>query len=222
MKLTHSSLRKSLIVMGFLTSFASYSLSYAEVVKPFDYSNPTSATTAKATTSYVNNSASHGRVNNDLFGNGYYVGGTIGQSEGSTYCNGASACEDSDSAWKIFGGYKLFDNLSVEGAYLNLGDIRKEGQNSDISAFAAYGVGSLPVTKKFDAFAKLGAARWKSENSDGDQSGFGMAYGVGAKMILNETTKIRAEWEKVLDVETSASEETDVNMLSIGIELSTF
>lgn len=41
-------------------------------------------------------------------------------------------------------------------------------------------------------------------------------------MNINERTKLRAEWEKVLDVETSPTDSTDVNMLSIGVELSTF
>ena len=210
MKLTHSTFRKSLMVVGVLSTITAFSIVHADLPKAFDYT--------KASTNYVDNTSSGG----DLFGNSYYLGGTIGQSEASTYCEGATGCEDSDSAWKLFGGYKLYDKLSVEGAYLNLGDIRKDGQNSDVSAFAAYGVGTLPVTEKFDAFAKLGATRWKSKNTDGSQSGFGMTYGIGAKMTLNETTKIRAEWEKLLDVETSNTEETDINMLSIGVEFTTF
>ena len=210
MKFTQSTLSKSLISMGLLSSIASYSVANADLPKAFDYN--------KASTTYVDNTSSGG----DLFNKGYYVGGAIGQSEAATYCNGASGCEDSDSAWKVFGGYQLLDKVSIEGSYVNLGDIRKDGQNSDVSAFAAYGMGTLPVTEKFDAFAKVGGAYWKSENSDGSESGFGLAYGVGAKMRLNETTKIRAEWEKITDVETSSSEDSDINMLSIGVEFTTF
>ncbi len=210
MKLTQSTFSKSLILMGLLSSFASFSSANADLPKAFDYN--------KASTNYVDNTSSSG----DLFNKGYYLGGAIGQSEATTYCNGASGCEDSDSAWKIFGGYKILDKVSIEGTYLNLGDIRKDGQNSDVSAFAAYGVGTLPVTERFDAFAKIGGAYWKSENTDGSQSGFGLAYGVGAKMTLNETTKIRAEWEKVTDVDTSGTEDSDINMLSIGVEFTTF
>lgn len=210
MKFTQSTFRKSFILMGLLSCFTAGTVVNADLPKAFDYN--------KASTNYVDNTSSGG----DLFGNGYYVGGAIGQSEASTYCSGATGCEENDTAWKIFGGYQVIDKISVEGTYLNLGDIRKNGQNSDISAFAAYGVATLPVTEKFDAFAKLGGARWTSENTDGKQSGFGMAYGIGAKMTLNETTKLRAEWEKIQDVETSSSEESDVNMLSIGVELSTF
>lgn len=210
MKFTQSTCCKSLILIGLLSSFASFSTSNADLPKAFDYN--------KASTNYVDNTSSGG----DLFSKGYYLGGAIGQSESSSYCDGATGCEDSDSAWKVFGGYQLMDKVSVEGAYLNLGDIRKDGQSSDVSAFAAYGVGTLPVTEKFDAFAKIGGAYWRSDNTDGNQNGFGLTYGLGAKMTLNETTKIRAEWEKITDVDTSSTEDTDVNMLSIGVEFSTF
>jgi hypothetical protein len=49
-----------------------------------------------------------------------------------------------------------------------------------------------------------------------------MTYGVGAKMHISEKTKLRAEWEKLPSIETSSTEKTDVNMLSVGVELSTY
>ena len=98
----------------------------------------------------------------------------------------------------------------------------KNGENSDISALSANAVGSVQLTEKFDIFGKVGAMRWSSNNSNGDRDGFGVTYGVGAKMRMSESTKIRAEWEQFPGVETSSSQETDVNMLSIGVELSTY
>ncbi|GAA0399301.1 outer membrane beta-barrel protein [Cocleimonas flava] len=201
------SLKKSVILLGLISIV---SVSYADLPKPFDYK--------KASTNYVDNtSGGFGSIANP-----YFFGGSIGASEASSYCSGESNCEDTDTAWKIFGGYKFTDKLSVEGAYMNLGDIYKNGQNSDVSAFSAYGVGTLPVTEQFDVFGKVGATRWSSDNTDGSESGFGASFGVGAKMHINENTKLRAEWEKVLDVETSDSESSDINMLSVGVELSTF
>ena len=67
-----------------------------------------------------------------------------------------------------------------------------------------------------------GGVYWKSENTDGDEKGFSLSYGIGAKMTLNETTKIRAEWEKIEDIDTSSNEKSDINILSIGVELQTF
>lgn len=200
-------LKKSVILLG-LMSIGSVSI--ADLPKAFDYN--------KASTNYVDNTSSgFGSVANP-----YFFGGSIGASEASSYCSGETKCEDTDTAWKVFGGYKFTDKLSVEGAYMNLGDIYKDGENSDVSAMSAYGVGTLPVTEQFDVFGKIGATRWTSDNTDGSTSGFGASYGVGAKMNINENTKLRAEWEKILDVETSNSDSTDINMLSVGIELTTF
>jgi len=198
---------KLAIAMGVISCVSAIN---ADLPKTFDYN--------KASTNYVDNTSN----SLSTVANPIYFGGALGQSEGSSYCDGASGCEDSDTAWKVFGGYKFTDKLAVEGAYMNLGDMYKNSEHSDVSAFSINGVGSLPVTEKFDVFGKIGATRWSSDNSGGSESGFGMTYGVGAKMNMNENTKLRAEWEKVMDVETSGSEETDINVLSVGVELSTF
>ncbi len=202
-----TSLHKSMMLLGLVSAF---SVTHADLPKAFDYN--------KASTNYVDNTSSAGST----VSNPYFFGGTIGASEGTSYCSGESNCEDSDTAWKIFGGYKFTDKLSAEGAFVNLGDMHKNGENSDISAFTLHGVGTLPISEQFDVFAKVGAMRWTSDNTTGDENGFGITYGLGAKMHINESTKLRAEWEKFPSIETSSSQETDVNMLSVGFELSTF
>ncbi len=184
----------------------------ADLPKPFNYNSKS------ANATYVDNTADAGNG----VTNPYYFGGTIGPAEGSSYCSGASNCEDKDSAWKLFGGYRFTDRLSAEGSYIVLGDLHKNGENSDVSVVAAHGVASMPLTEKFDVFGKLGVMRWSSNNTDGSQDGFGVAYGVGTKMHMSETTSLRAEWEKYPGIETSSSEDTDIDMLSVGVELSTF
>ncbi len=206
---------KSMLSLGLITlSIAVTSASFAE---EFDYK--------KASTNYVDNTSSG---NNSGAGglNQYYFGGTIGASDAGSYCSGSTNCEDSDTAWKLFGGYKISENLSAEASYVNLGDVHKTGtsgaENSDVTALTATAVGSMPINEQFDVFGKVGAMRWSSDNTSGSQDGFGLTYGIGAKMDLNETTKLRAEWEKFPSIETSNSEKTDVNMLSVGVELSTY
>ena len=206
---------KLLLVIGFLPAFTIstvfFNTAEADLPKAFDYN--------KASTNYVDNSSSGGSG----VSNPYYFGGTIGMSDASSYCSGETNCEDVDTAWKLFGGYKLTNKLGIEAAYVNLGDIYKNNQNSDVSAFTATAVGTLPVSEQFDVFGKLGAMRWNSDNSNGeDQDGFGVTYGVGTKMHLSETMNLRAEWEKFPSIETSNTEDTDINMLSVGIELSTY
>lgn len=201
-------LNKSLLVLGVIPLFSMVSVVNADL--PFNY--------GKADSNYVDNTSGGGSGESSP----YYLGGTIGSSEASSYCDGETGCEDSDTAWKLFGGYKIWEKLSGEVAYTNLGDIHKNGTNSDVSAISANAVGSIQVTERFDVFGKVGGMRWSSDNTTGDRDGFGVTYGLGAKMHLSESTKLRAEWEQFPDVETSDSEETDVNMLSVGVELSTY
>jgi len=207
---------KSVLALGLFTLSTA---SLADLPQGFDYN--------KASTNYVDNTSSNGGNSVGDIANKMYFGGSIGPSEASSYCDGASNCEDKDTAWKIFGGYKITERLSAEAAYVNLGDINKPAtgggsQTSEASAFTAAAVASMPINDQVDIFGKLGAMRWSTDNSTGDESGFGMTYGVGAKMNISEKTKLRAEWEKLPGIETSPTEETDVNMLSIGVELSTY
>ena len=204
--------KTSLLVLSLAPSLFLATVANAELPNnnTFNYGNPSA--------NYVDNTSSNGGT-----GNPYYFGGSFGTSEGTSYCSGAVGCTDSDTAWKLFGGYKLNDMFSVEGSYMNIGDMKKPGASSDVSAFAAHGVATLPVTEQIDVFGKLGVARWSSDNTGtSNESGFGFAYGVGAKMNLSETTKLRAEWEKIPSVKTSPTTDTNVTMMSVGVELSTY
>ncbi|PID46769.1 MAG: hypothetical protein CSB47_02290 [Proteobacteria bacterium] len=154
-----------------------------------------------------------------------FFGGAFGQSEADGVCNGASECSDDDTSWKIYGGYKITDMIDAEVGYHNIGDIShtKGGsvQTSEISAFSVNAVGTYDINDSVQALGKVGAARWSSDNSDGDESGFSMTYGFGAKVSMNESMKIRAEWENISDVKTAGGHEGDVSTMSLGIEMDT-
>ena len=193
----------------------------ADLPKAFDYST--------ASTKYVDNTSkkrpnpNRGRSKSFFeFGNvsnPYYFGGTIGLSQGSGYCSGiVEKCENEDTAWKLLTGFKVNDKLAAEMAYSSLGDMYKPGNNADSSAFTVTAVGKLPLTEQFDIFAEGGLSRWNSDN----EKGFGVTYGIGAKMHISETTNIRAEWQQFPNVEVSSEEKNDINMLSVGVELSTY
>lgn len=200
--------QKILFLLGVVPLFSFITIANADL--PFSY--------GKASANYVDNSSDGVNAGS----NPYYLGGTIGSSDASSYCEGETGCEDTDTAWKVFGGYKVLENVSAEVGYVNLGDIHKNGENSDVSAFTVNAVGSVKVTERFDIFGKIGGMRWASDNTDGDKDGFGATYGIGAKMNLSESTRIRAEWEQFPGIETNNTEDTDINMLSVGIELSTY
>lgn len=142
-------------------------------------------------------------------GGGALLGGSGGGMEVGTMYGGVSAgqattnCmmndgkllagdEDcSNPGWKIYGGYKLTDILSVEGGYYNLGsseesitgsvtkgdytmtDISAEGKASGLGVTA---VASIPIMDNFEVFGKAGAMVWQSDAT------------VTAETITNNTT----------------------------------
>ena len=169
---------------------------------------------AKASAAYIDQSSA-GAMDK------IYFGGSFGSSEAENYCSITSGCENKDSSWKGFVGYKIDERFSAEAAYTSVGDLHKNGTASDISAISVTGVANLPINDQFGVFGKAGFSRWKSENTDSEKSGSGLTYGFGAKVALSETMKLRAEWERLPSIRTSNTEESDIDMMSIGIELST-
>ncbi|HPE60579.1 MAG: outer membrane beta-barrel protein [Thiothrix sp.] len=133
----------------------------------------------------------------DMGGGGMYVGGSYGQA--TTNCmlsdlSSASAGSGNDlssygipyeddcsnNGWKIYGGYKITDNLAIEGGYYNLGeadeshavgyDDPKTGATLNsiqatgkASGIALSGVYSYPVMDNLKIMGKAGIIKWKSE-----------------------------------------------------------
>ena len=169
---------------------------------------------AKASAAYIDQSTS-GTLDK------IYFGGSFGSSEAENYCTVTSGCENKDSSWKGFVGYNIDERFGVEAAYTSVGDLHKDGTVSDISAISASAIANLPINDQFAIFGKAGFARWKSDNTGSEKSGTGLTYGFGAKVNLSETMKLRAEWERLPSISTSTTEESDIDMMSVGIELST-
>src|SRR5215213_3656956 len=55
---------------------------------------------------------------------GWYVGGSIGQSEADGTCPAGVSCDFKDTEWKLFGGYRINRHFAAEGFYANHGEIK--------------------------------------------------------------------------------------------------
>lgn len=53
-----------------------------------------------------------------------YAGGSFGITDADIDCEGTTSCDNSDTGFKIYGGYKLSKELSVEVGYFNFGKPR--------------------------------------------------------------------------------------------------
>ena len=159
---------------------------------------------------------------------GFYAGGSIGLTKISDDAFDDSNVDDSDTGFKIFGGYTFNENFAVEVSYFDLGEVSGRenfppfGNVSfavGVSGLNASAVGRLPLTPTFALFGKLGFASYDLDASV-SVPGFGsgsdsssesdLTYGVGGSLSFAQQWEVRAEFEAI-NVDGG-----DANMISVG------
>jgi OmpA-OmpF porin, OOP family len=144
---------------------------------------------------------------------GFYVGAGAGQL--SVDSNGdidgtAFSFDDSDTAFRIFGGWQFNENFGVEGGYIDGGTASEtfdiDGTDVDVdievTGFDLMLRGVLPIGESFFAFAQVGGIFWDADfsasalgvtESDSD-SGEDLAYGAGFGFNFGDNAGVRAEY----------------------------
>lgn len=181
---------------------------------------------------------------------GWYGGISVGQSRatiddagiagallGGGIATTAIADDNRDSGGKLFGGYQFNRNVALEGGYFDLGrfgfvantipagtltgNIRLSGLNLDL-------VGTLPITAKFSAFARLGMNYADARDTFSATGLLGVAhpnpskratnykYGLGLQYAFNDSLALRAEAERYR-INDAVGEKGDVNLVSLGL-----
>jgi Outer membrane protein beta-barrel domain len=154
---------------------------------------------------------------------GFYAGVGIGQ---ATVQVDDVDFDDSDTAFKVFGGYNFNDNFAAEVTYFDGGAPSEDfdlggGFSGSVEAeftglnFSA--VGRIPVSESFAIFGKLGyasydvkaTARIEDISESASDSGNDLSYGVGAAFSFGQFD-LRGEYEAV-DVDGGA-----FNVLSVS------
>jgi OOP family OmpA-OmpF porin len=156
---------------------------------------------------------------------GAFVGASVGQ---TTYdiCDdlnalGATSCDDKDTAYKVFGGYKFNPNLFLEGGYTDFGELTASGPGGSASAEADalfFSVaGAIPLGDRASVYGKVGLFFWDASLSatgfpDSSEDGNDLLFGAGASFDLTSQIGIRGEWERY-DLDGD-----NVDMLSVGVQ----
>ena len=165
----------------------------------------------------------------------FYAGGSLGQAELDGFCSDVDgilasvggtlrSCDEKDTAWKIFGGYRINPNFAVEGTYIDFGEVSARGASfgvpftarADATGLGVAAVGILPLAERFSLFGKLGLLRTEGDVSasgaggsvSDSESEIGLHLGIGALFDVGQTFSIRAEWER--------DDENEIDMMSIG------
>ena len=152
----------------------------------------------------------------------WYVGGSLGQSEANGSCPAGFSCDFKDTAFKIFGGYRINRNFAAEAFWGEWGKISISTGGVSATAksrtLGVAGLGILPLGNQFEVFGKLGIGSTKVDatgtagglSASASDSGSDVLYGVGAGYNFSRNLGVRAEWERLND--------SDQDIISIGIQ----
>jgi OOP family OmpA-OmpF porin len=170
---------------------------------------------------------------------GFYIGGALGQAEHKDACEDAGiSCDQKDTAWKVFAGYQFNRYIAAEAGYADLGKSTANGvvdgvtlrANFEITAWEVVAVGSFPVMDRLSLFGKAGLYRAELERTgtgtigaitvplDEKESNNDVTFGVGARFNLTRNLAVRAEWQRYLDVGGDEVGQSDVDLLSVGVQ----
>lgn len=154
---------------------------------------------------------------------------------------GSAQIDDSDTGWKISGGYRFNRYLSAELSYADLNndfdnettvagvmiDPHSDPAEAPISVdidqprvLAAALVGTLPFSDSATLFAKAGATSWRADvttvdregQSTRSESGTSALLGAGLQFRTTTRTELRLEWERYANVV-----DADIDLVSIGL-----
>jgi hypothetical protein len=147
---------------------------------------------------------------------GFYLGVAGGNATINGTVPGTSVdFDESDTAYKVYAGFRLLSLFAIEGGYVDFG--KPSGSNTSVELTGAdlFGVLNIPIGP-VNLFAKAGVFQWQSDASSGGVSqsddGSDPAYGAGIAFRIGGFG-IRAEYE-YFDVENI----DNVAMYSIGLE----
>jgi OOP family OmpA-OmpF porin len=159
---------------------------------------------------------------------GWYIGGAYGMTSFDLDTTGITnpSLDDSDSGFKIYGGFQFNKHLGAEVGYVDFGKASISGSlsgipftgNIDVTAFTFAGVGTLPLNESFALFGKVGLWTWDATANvsalgsagSADDSGTDVFFGVGARYNLNKNFAL------TLEVEMYDSDDS-VTMTSLGV-----
>lgn len=132
-----------------------------------------------------------------------FLGAGIGQSNIDDSAHAVSI-DETEPAWKFYGGMMITDNFGFEAGWTDLGDANSGTVDTETEAFYAAGVAALPINEEFSVYGKVGLAFWDQDINTTSYDGSDLMYGIGAKYKFMDQFHARLEWEQYnADLEAS-------------------
>jgi OOP family OmpA-OmpF porin len=159
----------------------------------------------------------------------WYAGAGVGQSKfkGDLSCDGTAplSCSDTDTAFKVFGGYQINPNFAAEAAYQDFGKVSVSGGGVNASikshAFDVSALGMLPFATHFAAYARLGVYFASSDGTsnvgiNASQSNSNLTYGLGLQWDPMSNLGVRVEYQVYSKVGGGDLGKGDIDVLGVS------
>jgi OOP family OmpA-OmpF porin len=164
---------------------------------------------------------------------GGFMGVGFGESsvDGKSYFSAdtITSMTDSDTSFKLFGGYAFNSNFTLEGGYASFGEydadyVVASSESIEVTALYVAVMGSIPLGP-VSLFGKAGLAHWFVDRSDSggfnwwseDATGIDPMFGAGVKIEASGNFALRAEFERFLDVgDRNDTGRSDIDVLSLS------
>jgi len=145
-----------------------------------------------------------------------YIGGDVGQSKFKDACTNIAGCDDKDTAWGLFAGYRFHPNFAAELGYHDLGAASAPGATYDATAWELVALGMWPIGNQFSLYGKLGGYRGEAKSAGVSETNTDATYGLGAQWDFTRNLGVRAEWQRYPGLGGGALRKTDVDVLRVG------
>ena len=158
-----------------------------------------------------------------------YLGIGFGQSKFKDACSGLTpgvSCDETGTAWKLFGGYMFNPNLGVEIAFTDLGKAEATSPLGNasikVTTWEIDGVGAWPITTPISLYGKLGLYSGTKEVSglgfSAKDTNASVTFGLGVRYDMTTNLAARAEWQHYDKVGgNDTGDKTNIEMWNIGI-----
>lgn len=144
----------------------------------------------------------------------------------------STSVDDTDTSFKVFGGYRFNKNFAAEAAYERLGKVSVRYDDgvdwvkmeAEATAITFTALGFMPINEALSVFGRFGFAMADvdvdASNSLGDSastsgSSTSPVFGVGIQYDL-PTVLIRAEFTRYTDVGDNDTGESDVDVVGVS------
>ncbi|MGQ0547734.1 MAG: outer membrane beta-barrel protein [Betaproteobacteria bacterium] len=169
---------------------------------------------------------------------GFYLGASLGSAKFRGTCTlyTAGTCDPSDTAYRLFGGYHLNPNITIEAGYGSVGEVFVNAVRIDSGApvsfegtLKAFDVSILPThsfSDRFAVFGRLGYYRSQLEvrglggtvaNESVHNGGF--TFGLGLRFNFGRALGVRAEWQRYDSVGGGNVGQADIDYANLGLEM---